>query len=213
MAARERMQVARRHDPYPWTWEPFVGWALALLMVVLLGVQVGRGLANGFAGAGFTRPVASKVVTSVVGVLRGDAAAGLAHPHHIAHLASAGAVYGWVIAIEVLALVAYGVGTFYLLRTWGPWRVLGMATREEAERLLGRTRLRKVASVVRPDLYGRAQSAAAQQVVYRDADDGSSALGRGLSKRFLPVRNHDDIAAAVEEQKKTGQTGKTRSWL
>jgi hypothetical protein len=30
-----------------------------------------------------------------------------------------------------------------------------MATREEAERLLGRSRLRKVAVVVRPDLYGK----------------------------------------------------------
>ena len=29
------MQVARRRDPYPWTWEPFALWALMLLMFVV----------------------------------------------------------------------------------------------------------------------------------------------------------------------------------
>jgi hypothetical protein len=38
---------------------------------------------------------------------------------------------------------------------WGPGRLRGMASRGEAERLLGVTRLRKVRSVVRPDLYER----------------------------------------------------------
>ena len=219
MAVRERMQVARRHDPYPWTWEPFALWALMLLMVLLLGIQVGRGLANWFAGAGFTWPLAKNVVTSIFGVIGGDPAAGLAHPHRLGHLASPGALHGWLIGTELVLVVAYGVATFYVLRTWGPWRVLGMASREDAERLLGRTRLRKVAGVVRPDLYGSKQSAAVQQVVYRDAEAGfeseSSSLGRGLSKRFLPVRNSEDIApaASVEKTPKATNAGKTKTWL
>ncbi|MGY2872813.1 type IV secretory pathway TraG/TraD family ATPase VirD4 [Marmoricola sp. URHA0025 HA25] len=160
MAARERMQVARRHDPYPWTWEPFALWALMLLMVLLLGIQIGRGLANWFAGAGFTWPLASNVVTSIFEVIGGDPAAGIAHPHQLAHLASTSRLHGSLIGTELLFLIAYGLATFYVLRAWGPWRVLGMASREEAERLLGRTRLWKVAGVVRPDLYGSKQSAA-----------------------------------------------------
>lgn len=212
MAVRERMQVARRHDPYPWTWEPFALWALMLLMVLLLGIQVGRGVANWFAGAGFTWPLAKNVVTSIFAVIGGDPSAGLARLHQLAPLASTGALHGWLIGTELAFLVAYGLATFYVLRTWGPWRVLGMASREEAERLLGRTRLRKVAGVVRPDLYGSKQSAAAQQVVYRDAEPESSPLGRGLSKRFLPVRNSEDIAPAVGVEK-TPKPEKTRTWL
>ena len=42
---------------------------------------------------------------------------------------------------------------------WGPGRLRGMASRGEAERLLGVTRLRKVRSVVRPDLYGKNRDA------------------------------------------------------
>jgi hypothetical protein len=216
MAARERMQVARRHDPYPWTWEPFALWALMLLMVLLLGVQVGRGLANWFSGAGFTWPPSENVVTSIFGVIGGDPAAGLDRPHQLGHVASTDRLHGWLIGTEVLLLVAYGVATFYVLRTWGPWRVLGMASREEAERLLGRTRLRKVAGVVRPDLYGSKQSTAARQVVYRDAEPmlevGSSPLGRGLSKRLLPRGNSDGIAPTVNVEK-TQNTEKTRTWL
>jgi hypothetical protein len=40
---------------------------------------------------------------------------------------------------------------------WGPGRLRGMASRGEAERLLGVTRQRKVRSVVRPNLYGKNQ--------------------------------------------------------
>jgi hypothetical protein len=202
VAIRERMQVARRHDPYPWTWEPFALWSLMLLTALLLGVQVGRGLANWIAGAGFTWPPANNVVTNIVGVIGGNSGAGLAHPHRLDHLASAGLLHGSLIVTELVLLAAYGVATFFVLRTWGPRRVLGMASREEAERLLGRTRLHKVASVVRPDLYGSKQSAATQRVAYRAAEPDSSPLGRGFSPRFLPVRDSDSIE----------KTEKTRTW-
>ena len=209
MAVRERMQVARRHDPYPWTWEPFALWALMLLMVLLLGIHVGRGLANWVAGAGFTWPLANSVVTSIFGVIAGDPAAGLAHQHQLGHWASTGLLHGWLIGTEILLVISYGVATFYVLRTWGPWRVLGMASREEAELLLGRTRLRKVADVVRPDLYGSKRHAATQTVIYREAEPESSPLGRGLPKRFLPVRNSDPIQPVEPIE----QTRKTRTWL
>ena len=43
----------------------------------------------------------------------------------------------------------------YAYQRWGPGRMRGMATAAEAEKLLGVTRLRKVAGIVRPDLYGK----------------------------------------------------------
>ena len=39
-------------------------------------------------------------------------------------------------------------------RAWGPGRVRGMATRAQAQAMLGPSRLRRVAPVVRPDRYG-----------------------------------------------------------
>ena len=59
---------------------------------------------------------------------------------------------------ELVIWVAIGFASKAGLDRWGPGRIQGMATRAEAERLLGRTRLRKVAAVVRPDLYGKARA-------------------------------------------------------
>jgi len=204
---RERMQLARRHDPYPWTWEPIALWGLMLLLVLFIGVQAGRGVANWLAGAGFTWPTSENVITSIFAVIGGNPAAGLAHPDQLGHLAGPGLLHGSLIATELVFILGYAVLTFYILRVWGPWRVLGMATGEEAERLLGRTRLRKVAGVLRPDLYGtnlygNRQSATTQTVIDRESEPDSTHLGRGLSPQFLPVRNSDA----------TEKTEKTRAW-
>jgi hypothetical protein len=84
--------------------------------------------------------------------LRGDAAAGLDGLN--GPLSSPSAVWTWAVATEVM-LLAVGVWlSKVVLDRWGPGRPRGMASRGEAERLLGVTRLRKVRSVVRPDLYG-----------------------------------------------------------
>jgi hypothetical protein len=87
--------------------------------------------------------------------LRGHAAAGLDGLN--GPLPSPSAVWTWAVATEVM-LLAVGVWLSKLiLDRWGPGRLRGMASRGEAERLLGVTRLRKVRSVVRPDLYGKNQ--------------------------------------------------------
>ena len=148
------MQRDRRHDPYPLTWEVPL---LVLLMVVLglsLGVQVGRGLANLFVGAGWTWPDSARLLSSLPRVIGGDSAAGLAHPP--GGLAGAGTVQIWIVLVEVVFLVGGGWTGVESLRRWGPWRVAGMASGAEAERLLGVRRLRRARTVVRPDLYGRA---------------------------------------------------------
>ena len=58
----------------------------------------------------------------------------------------------------MLLLILLGWAFKTGLDRWGPHRVQGMATRAEAEQMLGRTRLRKASAVVRPDLYGKQRS-------------------------------------------------------
>ena len=146
------MQRSRRRDPYPLTWEIPLGIVAAVLLVLAGGVHAGRAVANLLAGAGWALPARVEVFTSLPGVLAGDAAAGLT--------ALGGPVAGpallWIcLAVTELALLAViAAGAWAGMDRWGPGRLRGMATRAEAERLLGLSRLRSVRAVVRPDLYG-----------------------------------------------------------
>ena len=147
------MQRARRTNPYPFTWEIPVAAVVATVLLLVLGIHAGRACANLVAGRGLTVPSLEMLVTSVPGVLGGDAGAGLTGT--AAHLAGATAVRAWVVVVEGVVLTL----TVWVAKVghgrWGPGRIQGMATRDEAERLLGRSRLRKVGAVVRPDLYGK----------------------------------------------------------
>lgn len=147
------MQRSRRTNPYPFTWEIPLAAAVAAVLLLILGVHAGRAGANLVAGAGLTLPPREALFTSLVGVLGGDAGAGLtgvAGP-----LAGPMAVKVWVAITEALMLVLIVWAGKVGLDRWGPGRIHGMATREEAEKLLGRSRLRRVSAVVRPDLYGK----------------------------------------------------------
>jgi len=54
--------------------------------------------------------------------------------------------------------VVCGLAGKAALDRWGPGRTHGMASKAEAEQLLGRTRLRRAAEVVRPDLHAMAKN-------------------------------------------------------
>jgi hypothetical protein len=149
-------QQSRRHNPYPWTWELPLGIVLVLLMVLVCGVHLGRGIANVLAGAGWAFPTRVELLRSLPAVLEGDAVAGLAGLN--GSLASPSAVWMWVVATEVILLAVAVFVLKLIVDRWGPGRLRGMASRGEAERLLGGTRLRKVRTVVRPDLYGKNQT-------------------------------------------------------
>ena len=193
------MQRERLKNPYPWTWEiPAVLLGITLFLVVV-GIQLARSLANLLAGAGWTWPAADTGAfpsplgaafwTSLPGVVGGDAAAGLADPVP-AQLAPASLVWVCLVLVEGALLIATTWGGVVAYKR-GPGRMKGMATAAEAEKLLGVTRLRKVAPIVRPDVYGKhAQPTAAVQRAAGDPEDTDVKLGRGLSPWLLPGRTN-----------------------
>jgi hypothetical protein len=146
-------QRSRRQDPYPWTWEIPVGVAVVILGVLVCGVHLGRGIANLLAGVGWAFPGRVELFRSLPEVLRGDAGAGLTGLN--GHFPSAMTLWVCVIATELVLIAGCVLLLKLMLHRWGPTRMEGMASSGEAERLLGVTRLRKVRSVVRPDLYGK----------------------------------------------------------
>jgi len=147
------MQRSRRNDPYPFTWEIPAAILAAVLLVLVLGVHIGRAVANLLAGAGWSWPAREELFRSLPGILGGDGAAGLPRALHSG--AGRSALWTSIGACELLLLILLGWAFKVGLDRWGPHRVQGMATRAQAEQMLGRTRLRKASAVVRPDLYGK----------------------------------------------------------
>lgn len=145
------MQRTRRTTPYPFTWEIPVGIVLGVLLALVLGLQAGRSLANLAAGNGWVFVDRMALFTTLGPLLGGQAGAALPA---VTHPASAGLYWTCVVLVELLVVVVIGWAVKFGLDRWGPVRLRGMATAAEAEALLGRTRLRRHAKVIRPDLYG-----------------------------------------------------------
>lgn len=157
-------QRDRRRDPYPWTWELPVAVTVASLLVVVLGVHVGRGAANVLAGAGWAwpmpggqrgsgvpSPLGGPFWSSLPGVLSGEAGAGLSRSTRRGQLASPVTLWTAIALVEAGTAIAVAWAVRATLLRSGPARLRGMATRVEAERLLGLHRLRLAEQIVRPD--------------------------------------------------------------
>ena len=147
------MQRSRRNDPYPFTWEIPAAIIAGVLLVLVLGVHLGRAAANVLAGAGWAWPARDELFRSLPGILGGDGGAGL--PRALHGGAGQGALWTSISVCELLLLLLLGWGFKVGLDRWGPQRVQGMATRAQAEQMLGLPRLRKASAVVRPDLFGK----------------------------------------------------------
>lgn len=167
------MQRERVRTPYPWTWEIPAAVTCLVLTGLVSGIQVGRTAANLVCGAGLTWPAAQHVVdgaaaspvptpspvgaafwTSLPAIVIGDAAAGLPHP------VPPGLAPAWLVwvSLALTELLILGATTWVCVHCyvrWGPGRMRGMASRAEAEQLLGLRRIRRVTPLVRPDLYTR----------------------------------------------------------
>jgi hypothetical protein len=144
------VQRRRRASPYPHTWEVPLALAVGVLATHVIGVQIGRALANGLAGNGWIFVDQADLLTSLPGVLAGRADAGLVG---LTSPASPPLLWGCIVAVETLVLVISGLVLQAGWRRWGSSRVEGTATRPEIEGLLGVARLRRHATVIRPDLY------------------------------------------------------------
>ncbi|RBY97557.1 hypothetical protein DQ237_01005 [Blastococcus sp. TF02-8] len=146
--------VGSRADVGPASWEVPAAAALAWLAVLALLLPAGRGVAAMIAGGGWVWPTdGAALAASVGGLLVGDPDTGL-DAAHAAALPGTPAVYAVIAVLLVAFLVASGAAL------WAGRRVLGaptgMADRSQVEQVLGRSRLRRAAAVVRPDLPARA---------------------------------------------------------
>ncbi len=145
------MQQSRRTTPYPHTWEIPLTATITVILTLVLAAHTARTLANVFAGAGWDFTPQAELFTALPGIVGGDARAGLGP----GPVASPALLYTCLVLVELLAIALIVWAAVAGMRQWGPARVRGMATRAEADTLLGLGRLRKVAPVVRPDLHGK----------------------------------------------------------
>jgi hypothetical protein len=163
------MQTERRQNPYPLTWEIPAAIFVTGALLLVLGVHLGRGIANWTAGAGWHWPSPAGLFSTVPAVLAGDASIGLASP--IPDAAAPSQVLGWVLAVEAIILIGAITLTLVGLRRWGPGRLKGMATAAEAEAALGISRLRRVRAIIRPDLHpAHAQPPSTSVRIHQETD-------------------------------------------
>jgi hypothetical protein len=148
--AMTMLQADRRRNPYPYTWEIPIGILTGWLLLAGIGIQLGRSLANATAGAGWAWPSGRALYTSLPAVLAGDPTAGLALAGGAASLAN---LQAWLIVTQLVILAGYTTALVWAGRRWGPGRMKGMASPAEAEEVLGLTRLRRNATLIRPDLH------------------------------------------------------------
>ncbi|MCW4600265.1 hypothetical protein ON003_00510 [Janibacter hoylei] len=126
---------------------------VAVLLAVLLMVHVSRAVANWMVGGGWTWPSSRELFPSTLGVLRGDAIAGLATAPH--EHAGEGLLWTLVVMGQLVWVIGVIWGVAMWWTRWGPGAIAGTASVAQAREVLGRRRLREDAKVIRPDLYGK----------------------------------------------------------
>jgi hypothetical protein len=145
----------RRRDPQPLSRGGEMAFVVLAGVLMLLGLAAlaGLGMAAAVFGGGWVWPHGSDQIGLVVGgILRGDPGAGLPVPDQT-RVPGRLLVYGCVMLVELLLLALAAAATVLF---WRYHRSTGagggMATRAEAQEVLGASRLRQVRSILRPDL-------------------------------------------------------------
>ncbi len=143
----------RRRDPTPMTqgWEiAVVGIGLSLILIVLAALA-GIGVAAALFGGGWVWPHGTDTISHTLGgLLTGHLGCGLA-PVDADRLAGSAATWLCVVVCE-LAVIVGGIAAGMAIA--GRMRNDGMATRRDAELVLGLGELRGARAIIRPDLYG-----------------------------------------------------------
>jgi len=125
---------------------------VALLLV--LAALVGLGVAAALFGGGWVWPAGNDTVGAVAGgLLSGHPGAGLPSAA-AARVPAPSVVYGVVAVVEVLTVALAALVGVLFWRYHRPGDARGMATRDEATRVLGTGRLQAAKAVLRPDLRG-----------------------------------------------------------
>ena len=142
--------MRREGDPIPWSWEPAAITVAVVTCLAILALQVGRSLAFALSGQGWVWPSSDQLLISVPHVLAGHTNSGLGLGVVPVSQALVAVV---IVGTELLAFVGLGFLGWQLLVRFGPRALTGVASVTEANRLLGRSRLRRARKVVRPDLF------------------------------------------------------------
>jgi hypothetical protein len=147
---------AQRRDPQPMS----RGGELALVisagasLLLALAALLGLGLASALWGTGWVWPHGSDSIGAVLGgIMSGHPGEGLPGPLQ-AHVPGPAVVYSAVAGTELLMLTVTGTAGVLFWRYHRPADARrGMATRAEAEQVLGISRLRSSKAIIRPDLH------------------------------------------------------------
>jgi hypothetical protein len=146
----------RRRDPQPigQGWEVAVAVIGGALLGLSLAALCGLGVASALFGHGWVWPHGTDTISHVLGgLLTGHPGRGL-DAHQAPLVAGPTAVYLCVAACELALVVASIVVGVLFARYRRPGDARGgMATRGEAEQILGMSRLLAARAVIRPDLY------------------------------------------------------------
>ncbi len=177
---------AGRADVPPTTWEiPVVAACVWLLSAALL-LPAGRGAAAWTFSEGWVWPRGTDaLLASIGGLITGHVAAGL-ESAQAATVPAAWQVYAAIGVGELLLIGASIVAVRLWWNTVGPGSVRGMATRAEAEAVLGVGQLRAARVLLRPDLYRITRGNAESEPV------GDDRLRR-LSSRYAESGRLDQV--------------------
>ena len=147
----------RRRDPQPMGqgWEVAVAVIGGALLGLGLAALVGLGAASALFGGGWVWPHGTDTTGHVIGGLfSGHPGQGL-DPRQARLVASPTAAYLCVAVCELAVIAASVVGGVLIARYRRPGDARGgLATRSEADQVLGIRKLRGAREIIRPDLYG-----------------------------------------------------------
>ena len=100
------MQSRRRRNPYPHTWEIPLAVTVALALLLVIGLHVGRGVANLMAGNRWLFVDRAELLTSLPAILAGRADAGVAG---LSSPASPGLLWSCIVIVEAMLLLISGL--------------------------------------------------------------------------------------------------------
>ncbi|MDQ3735330.1 MAG: conjugal transfer protein [Actinomycetota bacterium] len=168
--------TARRTNAPATAWEIPVAATCVWLATAALLIPAGRGVAAWAFGGGWVWPHGSEaLLASITGLVSGNAAAGLDMAQAVA-LPLDRQVYAAIVLGELLLITA----TVLAVRAWSPavgsGSVPGLASRTEAEAVLGVSQLRGNRALLRPDLYR--------------VDRGSPEVESGVDDRLRELSDH-----------------------